>query len=161
MRIVCPSAAAVRQKELLEKENTLTAVGDHAFALWRCDQLLPAVGNELGGWSNPLEAGAAAGVDFAKGCFIGQEVIARLENYEKVQRVPMRLRWTGDAPERIAPGVRLEADGKDAGFVTTHVFDPRIGAYRGIGLIRSAYCDQVHTLHCITDDSTSSVVTEP
>ena len=35
---------------------------------------------------NPHEARLLNAVDFKKGCYIGQEVIARLDTYDKVQR---------------------------------------------------------------------------
>jgi folate-binding protein YgfZ len=52
----------------------------------RVERLLPMRGAEIDGQANPLELGLVELVDFAKGCYIGQEVIARLHNYEKVQR---------------------------------------------------------------------------
>lgn len=52
----------------------------------RVPRLLPMRGAEIDGLANPLELGLLDLVDFAKGCYIGQEVIARLHNYEKVQR---------------------------------------------------------------------------
>jgi folate-binding protein YgfZ len=54
---------------------------------------------------HPLEAGLRAFVSFSKGCYIGQEVIARMENYEKVRR---GLAWLcGEGPPPAA-GTRLE-----------------------------------------------------
>ena len=35
---------------------------------------------------NPLECGLYEYISFDKGCYIGQEVIARLHNYEKISR---------------------------------------------------------------------------
>ena len=43
-------------------------------------------GNELYDAYNPLEAGLLHLIDFKKGCYIGQEVIARLDSYNKVQK---------------------------------------------------------------------------
>ncbi len=53
--------------------------------------------------ANPLELGLRGVIDFDKGCYIGQEVIARLENYAKVQRRLVRLRCAGP----VAPGDRV------------------------------------------------------
>ena len=47
---------------------------------------VPSYPEELNEGHNPLEAGLRADVSFTKGCYIGQEVIARLDSYEKVQR---------------------------------------------------------------------------
>ena len=60
----------------------------------------------------------------AKGCYVGQEVIARLEgrggNVNKALR-GLRL----GAPAR--PGTALTADGKDVGWLTTCALSPRLG----------------------------------
>ena len=42
--------------------------------------------NELNDSVNPHEAGLLSEISFSKGCYIGQEVIARLDTYDKVQR---------------------------------------------------------------------------
>jgi folate-binding protein YgfZ len=52
---------------------------------------IPAYGAEIDGSTNPLELGLRGVVDFAKGCYIGQEVVARLDTYEKVQRRLLRI----------------------------------------------------------------------
>lgn len=62
---------------------------------------------------NPLELGLGALVSFTKGCFIGQEVLARLHHYEKVRR---RLGvWRGAAP--VEAGARLRLGGRQCGRV--------------------------------------------
>jgi folate-binding protein YgfZ len=108
----------------------------------RVAQQIPVLGHELSELANPLEAGAAAGVDFEKGCYIGQEVIARLDSYNKVQRRLARLTWQIPAPGDIPTGGELRSDGKNAGFVTTHVYDPRSECFRGLGLIRIVFAEQ-------------------
>ena len=48
---------------------------------------VPIAGYDLTEDVNPLEAGLLLHlIDFEKGCYIGQEVIARLDTYDKVQR---------------------------------------------------------------------------
>ncbi len=160
LRVLCSNEHADQTKEKLLNTHGLTYIGEEAFELWRIDRLLPAAGRELGAWSNPLEAGASAGIDFAKGCFIGQEVIARLENYEKVQRAPVQLLWDEGAPPEVEPGSRVQFEEQDAGLVTTHIFDPRIGKFRGIGLIRNAYQEAGTTLRYTIGNSTYSLRTE-
>ena len=124
-------------------------IGDHAYDLWRIDGLVPAVGRELTDRSNPLEAGAEAAVDFRKGCFIGQEVIARLDSYDKVQRHPRRLRFHGFGPDdRPEDAALLAADGADAGHVTTAAWHPAEAALLGIGLVRNAFAQAGTRLRC-------------
>ena len=66
---------------------------------------------------NPLEAGLKEFVSFTKGCYVGQEVVARLDTYDKVQKRLVGLQWDADsAPER---GAKLVLDGKQVGVVTS------------------------------------------
>lgn len=148
LRILCRAEDAEALWLQLREEYKLPTVGRHAHSLWRVAQLLPAAGHELSDLANPLEAGAEAAVDFRKGCFIGQEVIARLDSYDKVQRHPRRLRFDASVPADIEPGTELEHEGSNAGFVTTAVFDPERERMVGIGLLRPAFENAGTQLRC-------------
>lgn len=151
LRLVCAAPDAVVLRTVLLDTMKLPLVDDESFARWRVARLLPAVGFELGERTNPLEAGAERAVDFQKGCFIGQEVIARLDSYDKVQRHPRRLRFAAGA-EPPVPGSDLVKDGADAGFVTTVAFDPARQCFVGIGLVRNAFAEPGTMLACAGTD---------
>jgi folate-binding protein YgfZ len=71
----------------------------------------------------------------AKGCYIGQEVVARLEaRGAHVNKVLRGLRL--EAP--VLPGATLTADGKDVGRVTTAGVSPRLGPIAMAFVHRSA-----------------------
>ena len=56
---------------------------------WNRERILAGLGIAEHEWSdayNPLEAGLLHLIDFKKGCYIGQEVIARLDSYNKVNK---------------------------------------------------------------------------
>jgi len=67
-------------------------VGELAFAQHSAESLRLRPGLDLDERFNPLEAGLRRDIAFDKGCYIGQEVVARLENYDKVRRRPALLR---------------------------------------------------------------------
>lgn len=115
-------------------------VGSAAFAAWRVHRRLPAVGKEIGLHANPLESGAEAAVDFRKGCYIGQEVIARLDSYDKVQRTLARLRALPGATLPEEGSALSGADG-EAGLLTTVAVDPTDGAVLALGLVRRGQAD--------------------
>lgn len=108
---------------LADAEHTKTAlraaaqeVGAETFDAYRIAQGVPAYGSEFGAFNNPLEARLLGSISDDKGCYTGQEVIARLQTYRKVQRLLMS--FTSDAP--TVPGDALEAeDGTPAGVVTS------------------------------------------
>lgn len=64
-----------------------------------------------------LEAGFEAlnGVDFRKGCYVGQEVTARMKHKTELKKRLVRVRVEGAAP----PGTPVTAEGKPAGTLFT------------------------------------------
>jgi folate-binding protein YgfZ len=79
---------------------------------------VPSNPEELNEGHNPLESILRHDVSFSKGCYIGQEVIARLDAFDKVQRELVVLRVDGvpgfdDQPDEIL------FNGAPAGSVTS------------------------------------------
>ena len=110
-----------RQREYLDlHKDSLRLVAQEVdaktFEAYRIAQGVPAYGAEFGAFNNPLEARLLGSISDDKGCYTGQEVIARLQTYRKVQRLLMS--FTSDAP--ATPGDTLETeDGSPAGAVTS------------------------------------------
>jgi len=69
-------------------------------------QGVPAAGAELTLDHNPLEAGLWHTVSFDKGCYVGQETIARLKTYSGVKQRLWGLSFT--APTNSVPLQRLQ-----------------------------------------------------
>ncbi|QDL91906.1 folate-binding protein YgfZ [Paroceanicella profunda] len=86
-----------------------------AHALLRVRLGVPASGAELRRDETfILEAGFERlhGVDFRKGCYVGQEVTARMKHKTELRRGLVRLSVEGLAPP---PGTEITADGRSAG----------------------------------------------
>jgi folate-binding protein YgfZ len=89
----------------------------------------------------PLEAGLDADVSITKGCYPGQEVVARITNLGQVARKLLRL----SAPGRVelAAGAPLggtgERAGQEAGKVTSAAFDPLEERTLALGFLRRAF----------------------
>lgn len=71
----------------------------------------------------PLEIGLGAYISDSKGCYTGQEVIARQITYDKVTKKLVGVR----SDEPIKVGVSLRLDGKKVGNVTSNVVSPTFG----------------------------------
>ena len=111
-------------------------IGDDAAEMLRVEQGAPRYGRELGEEFNPLEAGLLPSISFDKGCYIGQEVVVRLNTYNKVQKHLMGIAVeVGSA----LPGQRLEVDGKDAGFLTSVVNSPILESALALGYVRTRH----------------------
>lgn len=110
-------------------------VGHHALEHARIEVGIPGAGTELNDRVNPLEAGLEEFVSFTKGCYVGQEVIARLDTYDKVQRRLIRL----DAPEGVESGELLESGTRSAGWVSSVSRLPSNGRAAALGYVRKAF----------------------
>ena len=82
--------------ELLDQLNLLDGklIGDKAFQITRVESGMPDWSTEITQDYNPLEARLIHAISFTKGCYTGQEVIARLDTYDKVQKYLMIIELT-------------------------------------------------------------------
>ncbi|MEE9219586.1 MAG: glycine cleavage T C-terminal barrel domain-containing protein [Acidobacteriota bacterium] len=123
-----PAARAQEWKErLLERAHGigLRLADAETYEVVRIESGHPAHGPELSEEVNPLEAGLRDSIHWNKGCYIGQEVIARLDTYQKVQRHLVGLRLPG-AARPPAPGSRLLVGGERVGWVTSATHSPAL-----------------------------------
>ncbi len=106
--------------------------GQAAYAARRVELGRPAPGAELTGDVNPLEAGLGWACAENKGCYTGQEIIARQVTYDKVTKSLVGLR----AAALLAPGTPLLADGREVGTVTSSAQSPVLGAPVALAVVR-------------------------
>jgi hypothetical protein len=114
----------------------ITPIGSAAYEAVRVRHAIPVYGREMGDAYNPLEAGLIGSIDFHKGCYIGQEVIARLDTYQKLQKRLVMLRFSPDAA--VSPGAALQHQDQAAGTVTSVSRTPTTGELIGLGYVRTA-----------------------
>jgi tRNA-modifying protein YgfZ len=93
----------------------------------------PAVGRELSTEYIPLEIGLWDEISFQKGCYTGQEIIARMESRNRLARVMVRLRL--ESP--VEAPAELYHDGRVVGRLTSSVTMPD-GEHLGLGVIKTA-----------------------
>jgi tRNA-modifying protein YgfZ len=98
----------------------IVPAGPDAFDYLRIASGLPRFGREITGDYIPLETGLWQDVSFTKGCYTGQEVIARMESRGRLAKKLVRLR--ADGP--VEPGMAIEAGGRNAGTITSAAEGP-------------------------------------
>lgn len=86
-----------------------------AYTAQRIALSRPLPGAELSSEYTPLESGLTWACAENKGCYTGQEIIARQITYDKVTKCLVQVR----SSQPLAVGAALEAEGKDAGVVTS------------------------------------------
>jgi folate-binding protein YgfZ len=110
--------------------------GVDAFEAVRIEAGIPVMGRELDEGTIPAEAGVVdMSVSFTKGCYTGQELVARIDS--RGGNVPRRLRGVvlaGPAPV----GAAVMADGKEAGRLTSVAFSPGLDATVALAYVRRA-----------------------
>jgi folate-binding protein YgfZ len=111
--IVPAEAAAVVWQVLIEAGAE--PLGDRVWEQIRVEQGRPIPDCELTEDYNPLEAGLWQAVSFNKGCYIGQETIARLDTYKGVKQQLWGLRLQG----KPAPGTPITLEAEKIGILTS------------------------------------------
>lgn len=144
---------AVIWEKLLEMGTR--PVGEEAWDILRIEEGLPVRGRELTDEHNPWEAGLDRTIHMDKGCYIGQEVIARLEAYDKVKQHLVGLRW--DEGSLPPSGTELKAERKTAGQITSAVFSPLLKHNIALGYVRRAHCAPGTILEFISDTGPQAV----
>ncbi|MDE2860657.1 MAG: aminomethyltransferase family protein [Chloroflexota bacterium] len=113
-------------------------IGELAAETVRVEQGVPRFGRELGEDYNPLEAGLLPFISFDKGCYIGQEVVVRLNTYRKVQKRLMGIVLDEEMPDHDA---LVEANGGQVGFLTSVVDSPAMGRPLALAFVRTAHAE--------------------
>jgi tRNA-modifying protein YgfZ len=136
-----------KEKYLLEE---LTAAG---FEKQRIEYGIPKAGREMTEETNPLECGLEKYVSFTKGCYIGQEVIARLDTYDKISKHLVGLKLEGNLPSNYKPGlINIRVDNKECGYVTSSVYSEKFGNI-GLGFVKTALLDYSKAYEIKTEGS--------
>lgn len=115
----------------------VTECGMDAYEAVRIEAGIPVMGRELDEGTIPAEAGVVdMSVSFTKGCYTGQELVARIDS--RGGNVPRRLRGlvleAGPAPV----GAAVQAGGKEVGKLTSVAFSPGLAATVALAYVRRA-----------------------
>ncbi len=140
----------------LKKNNLLTEyINDFKIAspeeveAWRIFQGMPLAPGEINGETNPFELGISDLISFDKGCYLGQETIAKINRNSLVKQ---KLRyWESD--DQILMGEKLIRENKDSGdnytktvgFVTSSIISVS-GNSNGLALVRNHSLDESELL---------------
>lgn len=114
--LIGPSEAVARAKERLAARGAVP-VGADAYETARVDAGVPRFGADLTPENFPGEAGVLdRAVDFGKGCYPGQETVARMRYRGHPNRTLYRISYAG---EPLAPGTPLLQGEKTVGTITS------------------------------------------
>ncbi|MEC8095743.1 MAG: aminomethyltransferase [Cyanobacteriota bacterium] len=109
---------------------------------WRMREGWPLSDAELNGDTNPFELGLAHWVKLDKGCYLGQETVAKLASRGGVKQQLRSWRSTTAFEEpQLESGDRLSLKAERAGVITSAARDPQSGQWFGLALVRRQALD--------------------
>ncbi len=114
-------ASALRDKLV---ETGLSPIGGEAWERLRVEAGRPLYGQDFGIDNFPQETGLEDAVSYTKGCYLGQEVVARIHYRGGVNKLLRGLRFMDEAEPL---GKDVVHDGREAGTVTSAVRSPDYG----------------------------------
>ena len=79
-RIYPPIFFKNKDQSYKDYKKNLNIMDANDLKLWKINQAIPSMDYEIDGKNNPLELGLKDLIDFNKGCFLGQEKIAKIKN---------------------------------------------------------------------------------
>ena len=73
-------------QEYEKYKNQSNIMNSNDLKLWKINQAIPSLNNEINGKNNPLELGLTDLIDFRKGCYLGQETISKIKNVSTLKQ---------------------------------------------------------------------------
>ena len=128
-----PIDLIVARAELPAIADRLREAGAHPTGSWaaaalRVERRQPRLGADTDHRTLAHEAGwIGSAVHLDKGCYRGQETVARVQNLGKPPRRLVLLQLSGDSEQLPPPGSPVERDGRTVGFVGTAVQHHELG----------------------------------
>ena len=130
-------------QEYAKLKNNPNLLNLNELKLWKINQAIPSLLNEIDGKNNPLELGLVDLIDFNKGCYLGQERISKIKNVSSLKQ-EIRV-WTA-----LDSVVNLKSENKNlyvnsikensVGKITRfHKLNSQI---KGLAMIKRKYLDR-------------------
>ena len=133
-----------------------TPIGWQVGEILRVEASIPRYGAEIDESVTPLEAGLNSAVDFDKGCYIGQEVIAKMHFRGRPRRYLTGLLLSGNTPV----SGNIIVNDKTVGRITTCVKSLRLNRVIALSIIRRGYHEAGQRV-LLDDESEAEVVNLP
>nr|MBA2731320.1 aminomethyl transferase family protein [Acidobacteriota bacterium] len=113
-------------------------VGFDALDILRIEAGVPHYGVDMDETNVVLEAVADEAVSFTKGCYIGQEIIARIHWRGHVAKKLTGLSFDEQGETKRDDKIRT-MDGKEIGRITSVTFSPRLNRLVALGYVKYDY----------------------
>lgn len=134
-----PQDSIVEFEQLLSNSGAIK-LNDELYELLRIENGVPKYGVDMDESTVVLETGLDNAVSFTKGCYIGQEIIARIHFRGHVAKRLTCLILEADQLSMLPENLELTSlEGKNAGRVTSYRLSPGIGKVIALAYVRYDY----------------------
>lgn len=124
----------------IQEKGTVFSIqwtGTQAQEVLRIETGIPRYGVDMDSDNLLLETGLDHAVSFEKGCYLGQEIMERIQSRGHVNKRLVGMILEGDEPAQ--QGDRIEAEKKEVGRVTSSIFSPRLRSPVALGYVQRDY----------------------
>lgn len=160
--LIVPESQQEELKRILMDDAASSGIAEvsmEALNLHRIEVGIPWFGVDLNENQLPLEAGLKNAISYTKGCYLGQEIIARATYRGHLNRKLSGLILEGTDP--ALRGCPLFHDEKEVGFITSSVFSPTLQSGIALAYLRQEVWEPGTELLIKNDgDSRSATVVE-
>lgn len=135
-------------------------VGHEAFETLRIEAGIPRFGIDMDETNVVTETGLDEAVSYTKGCYIGQEIIARIKYRGHVAKRLAGLRFEAKVPVETGAAIK-SIDGKEVGRITSVADSPTLGSTIALGYLKFDYLTPGTELKVVAaDDEATAQVAE-
>jgi aminomethyltransferase len=121
----------------------IEACSIESFEVARVENGIPKFGIDMDENTLAPEALGDKAISYSKGCYIGQEVIARIRTYGQVAKALRGIRFEQEAGVPLS-GEKIFHNEKEVGWMTSAVFSPRLNRPIALAYVRKE-CNQIGT----------------
>ena len=145
-----------------EEINKYTKASKEELENWKIRQGIPSFNREINGETNPFELGLADIVNLDKGCYLGQEAMARLVRSKSLKYQLRYWKAFGESND-FYMGKKFLSTNPDEGIsknigVVTSSIRVKDNCFNGLALIKKSFLDQEF---CFSENGYSITIEKP
>lgn len=156
-----PNELAENFHNFLTDENGCLVIDDELYETLRIESGIPKFGVDMDETTIVPELGLEGMISYTKGCYVGQEIIARIHYRGHVaKQLTGLVSEPGAVTTGLSPGAELTSvDGKNAGRITSAAFSPKLDRTIALGYVRYDYLSEGTDL--MAETTSAKVITLP
>lgn len=124
----------------LKRRLHIEELSEQTQEILRIESATPQYGLDMDEFNIPQEAQLMHALNFEKGCYVGQETIARLQNLGHVNKRLVLLRVKAEILPKPKTAI-FTLDHKEAGWTTSSSYSPKYKSLISLGYIKYAFKD--------------------